>query len=35
MHEHALGGEMIQHQLQMLEEGDIVQILDKIGRAHV
>ena len=28
LHEHALKGEMMQHQLQMLEEGDVVQILE-------
>ena len=28
LHGHALGGEMMQHQLQMLEDGDIVQLLE-------
>ena len=28
LHGHAFGGEMMQHQLQMLEEGDIVQIVE-------
>ena len=28
LHGHALGGEMMQHQLQMLEKGEIVQILE-------